>query len=596
MPYKSQFDRSDTSIAWPLAWVTLIFSAIYIFISLDNITSRAGWGPDDQLRMVQLRDFLNGQSWFDWTQYRMNTPDGAPMHWSRLIELPLALLILILSPIFGQNIAEMIAGTLIPLSGLALTSYMIGRICLTLWNKQAAIFAIILTWFNPAISFQFRPMRIDHHGWQIALATLALWTMFWPSKKWGGIILGAALATWLHISLEGLPLTAAFFVILGWRWIIKKAHGQRLIWTIISFTISSFFLYFATQGLTSSILVYCDSISAPHLAAITSAAIIMLIALNSTPKRRWMRLIAASVAGGSALAILVTLAPQCTGGAFAQLDPLVHDYWYINIREGLPIWDQLLQGVIMVIALPVIAVIALVLFVPKFANNIRIRLYLLGFFIIYSTLLSLLVFRTITVASAYAIPLVAILLAEIWSRYKRSPNSIQRIMLIVSIFIIAMAGPLLNSITRIVIPQQESEEEQIITSTKPPIVCASPKGLEELKQIKAPANIIAPFNLSPLILLSSDHYVLASSHHRNHMAMRDQIAAMIGSSDEANIIIKARNITHIVMCKDDEEWGNYINKHPDSFAASLIEGTHPKWLVKNPTKGHLLIWQVAIRP
>jgi hypothetical protein len=38
-------------------------------------------------------------SWFDTTQYRMNCPDGATAL-SRLIELPLAVLILILRPFF----------------------------------------------------------------------------------------------------------------------------------------------------------------------------------------------------------------------------------------------------------------------------------------------------------------------------------------------------------------------------------------------------------------------------------------------------------------------------------------------------------------
>jgi asparagine N-glycosylation enzyme membrane subunit Stt3 len=274
MKSRNPFDDKSAGIAGPLWIIAAIFSFLFIFGCLETIQSRAGWGPDDQLRMVQIRDFLNGQSWFDWTQYRMNAPDGAPMHWSRLIELPIAFLILIFTPIFGQDIAEMIAGTAIPLIGLALTSYMIGRVALSLWNRQAAIFAIIMTWINPAIAFQFRPMRIDHHGWQIMLASLALWSMFWPSKKRGGIALGAALAFWLHISLEGLPITAAFFILLGWRWIIEKAHGQRLIWTITSFTIVSFALYIVTQGLPVGAASYCDSISPPYLAATATAAAI----------------------------------------------------------------------------------------------------------------------------------------------------------------------------------------------------------------------------------------------------------------------------------------------------------------------------------
>ena len=250
----------------------------------------------------------------------------------------------------------------------------------------------------------------------------------------------------------------------------------------------------------------------------------------------------------------------------------------------------------MVIALPIIGVIALALFVPNLTYNIRSRLYLLGFFIAYSFLLSLLVFRTITVANAYAIPLVAIILAEIWDRYRRSSNPMVRIRFILSIFIIAMAGPILSSVAGIIAPPQKSAEKESQSSTEPAILCTSPEGLKELQQIKAPANIIAPFNLSPLILLSSDHHVTASSHHRNHHAMRDQIAAMIGSEENTKAIIIRRNITHIMMCKNDQEWGNYVKKHPNSFAASLVDGQSPNWVKKHPTKGNLLIWRVAIQP
>ena len=96
-----------------LLWA--VICAVLVTQGWPQITTLSGWDPDDQLRLVQLRDFLNGQSWFDTTQYRLNAPDGAPVHWSRLVELPLALLVLMFRPLFGHAGAEMIAGTTVPL-------------------------------------------------------------------------------------------------------------------------------------------------------------------------------------------------------------------------------------------------------------------------------------------------------------------------------------------------------------------------------------------------------------------------------------------------------------------------------------------------
>ncbi len=593
MKSRNPFDDKPAGIAGPLWIIAAIFSFLFIFGSLETIQSRAGWGPDDQLRMVQIRDFLNGQSWFDWTQYRMNAPDGAPMHWSRLIELPIAFLILIFTPIFGQDIAEMIAGTAIPLIGLALTSYMIGRVALSLWNRQAAIFAIIMTWINPAIAFQFRPMRIDHHGWQIMLASLALWSMFWPSKKSGGIALGAALAFWLHISLEGLPITAAFFILLGWRWIIEKAHGQRLIWTITSFTIVSFALYIITQGLPAGAASYCDSISPPYLAATAAAAAIMLIAINSTPEKRWMRFLSAALAGASALAIMLYIAPQCSGGAFAQLDPLVHDYWYVNVSEGLPLWYQKLQAILLSAAIPCIGIIAMFLITPKIAYSARGNLYMMGFFLLYAALLSCFVFRTITVANAFALPLVAIILSQIFDGYRRSPYPAKRIGLIMTMLAIAVSGPFLSALAApFVNVENDKQAEKPIADAALSIPCKSAQGLAALNKLPAPANIMAPFNLGTLILLNSDHHIIASSHHRNEAAMRDQIAAMIGSPDDAIATIKKRKIDYIVTCPTTQEWGNYQSKHKGSLADVILQNKPPKWLKAVEHDGDLMIWRV----
>ena len=99
-------------LAYAIIW--LLLAGLLLFLSRDNVATLSGWDPDDQLRLVQLRDFLGGQSWWDSSQYRLNAPDGAPMHWSRLIELPLAAIILALRPLLGTYGAEMAAGIIVP--------------------------------------------------------------------------------------------------------------------------------------------------------------------------------------------------------------------------------------------------------------------------------------------------------------------------------------------------------------------------------------------------------------------------------------------------------------------------------------------------
>ena len=91
-------ELSKSSYTRLLLIIWLVSAALLVFAGRSAI---AGWqmgDPDDQLRLVQICDWLAGQSWWDVTQYRMNPPAGGPMHWSRLVDVPIAGLILLLAP------------------------------------------------------------------------------------------------------------------------------------------------------------------------------------------------------------------------------------------------------------------------------------------------------------------------------------------------------------------------------------------------------------------------------------------------------------------------------------------------------------------
>jgi hypothetical protein len=75
--------RADRFPFGPAILIGIAVSLFLIWSGWAQISTRSGWDPDDQLRLVQLRDFLNGQSWFDTTQYRMNA--SATVHADALV-------------------------------------------------------------------------------------------------------------------------------------------------------------------------------------------------------------------------------------------------------------------------------------------------------------------------------------------------------------------------------------------------------------------------------------------------------------------------------------------------------------------------------
>ncbi len=579
----------------PLLFIWVAICAVLVAVSFEQIASGIGWGPDDQLRQVQLRDWLAGQSWFDTTQYRIGTPDSQPMHWPRLIELPLAIVVLALEPIIGSSAAETFAMTLIPLVALGIAMWLVGKITAQLFERKIAILSAALTATAVPVVAQLRPMRIDHHGWQIILALVALWTMFWPDRRKAGLIMGAALALWLTISLEGLPLSVAFIALLAWRWIISLDEGVRLFWTLTGFLGSSWGLYLVNHGGIDTALAYCDAITPAHLFACAAGAIVILPAIKFAPGSWLLRLIALALAGAAALGIFYFSAPQCVGGAFGQLDPLVHDYWLVHVREGLPIWDQPGREIISLFGGSIIVGLGCLAYIKWRRSDVMAedKLFLLAYAFLWALIVSLMVQRAASVAAVYALPLVgwAVHHAFLGARELKSP--IIRIFATASVVFLILPGPLfLGLVNAIDSGDEDNEAEQVASSTDEP-ACDSSSSLAKLNALPQ-STILAPFDFGPEILVQTPHNVLATSHHRNDAAMADQIRIFASSPEKARDILEARNVRYIAICPGESELNMYAAKHPDGLWAKLSKAEPLDWLhpVHLRDSG-LSIWRVV---
>jgi hypothetical protein len=74
-------------------WVLLFWlgaCAWLLYMRWAQINAFALGDTDDNMRIMQVRGLLAGQGWYDLRQYRLNPPWGADIHWSRLVDLPIA--------------------------------------------------------------------------------------------------------------------------------------------------------------------------------------------------------------------------------------------------------------------------------------------------------------------------------------------------------------------------------------------------------------------------------------------------------------------------------------------------------------------------
>ncbi len=585
--------------------VFLIWAATSIFLLVmgrDAIAAMKVGDPDDALRIVQVRDWLAGQDWADVTQYRMNLPDGGPMHWSRLVDLPIAALILLTRPWLGQAGAEQAAAAIVPLLTYALVLALYAAAARRLWGAGAALLTAATLFLILPVIEQLLPMRIDHHGWQIVAFCAALWAFFDPRQRLrSAAIIGLSLAIWMEISVEALPFAALFFGLLAlrWLWLDDGRHddGRQLLIALCAFALGQCALFMITEDWQSAANL-CDGLSPLHLAASGAVAVTFAAGWACVHKRLLPDQLAVKIAVGAASALaggaaLLAIAPQCSGDAFATLDPLVRTYWFDRGAEGLPLWALPASFIAQPLAGLAAGMIACIWLwrgdnaQPR-ANRIALTLLFVGCAAI-GAMVSRTILYALLVGQMLLAPMALRLFAKAAGLHAPLAGTGLRLAA-VGLLMSAMIG---QNLLALQAPVATSAKERAETRRFHALAraCQSPDAARALGSL-APTHFMAPLDSSPSILLFTQHKVVATGHHRNAAAMADVIRTFIGSAEQARQILHKRRIDRVLTCEGSFELAHYTARHPDGLAAMLHNGKVPDWLEREQDIGPFHIFKV----
>src|SRR3546814_15533253 len=136
---------------------------IFLFQAREMIANFDFRDPDDALRLVEVRDWMAGQNWFDVTQYRINPPTGGAMHWSRLIDVPLAAFLWAVSLFTPVTIAERLVLPMYPLMVLRLLFSIFGCAMHRLAAQTPAILSVMLLALQAPALIEFAPIPNKQH-------------------------------------------------------------------------------------------------------------------------------------------------------------------------------------------------------------------------------------------------------------------------------------------------------------------------------------------------------------------------------------------------------------------------------------------------
>ena len=467
MPATSSFDIKDFGRTFGLAlfvWTIMVLAQLFKW--LPKLMAGELPGNDDYMRIVQIRDWIDGQAWLNLTQSRLFPPDPLNAHWARLTDILFVAISAPLTPLIGAERAELAALILLPSLLCLIMIVLVIKIAQTLTdNSWIGLTSGMMSALCVPISVQFSPGRIDHHGLQIVLALIAALALITSTQRPRRIIITAvccALGLW--IGIESAPFIASACVAIGLTWVFNEPESQqRLRLFALSFFGGALVLFLTTRPAALWNQAYCDAISPVFIvlcALIGIAFLICSFAPLKTPIKRF-GLIAAL--GSCALLITVLIYPQCLAGPYAELDPRLADVWLANVAEAQGFVSYMrnepVNGASYLI-IPALALIMLALVARKeglwraiiMVPHIRS----LTIFILISLLISFVQVRSLMIAAAFACPLAAWLMASALDWSERVKNDVKRAFLR-SAILIGLSPLMIPAIVSVIVDQRMTE-------------------------------------------------------------------------------------------------------------------------------------------
>lgn len=532
----------------------------------------AFFDSDDAMRAVELRDFLAGQGWFDVTAHRLDPPHGAPMHWSRLVDLALAALQVPLSHVLAPQQAERAMRLLFPFTLLATLLGLSGWIGGLLAGPRARLLAIWLVVLSGPMFAQFAPGRIDHHAPQIVILLAAFGFLLKgldPARAPFLALVATLMALSMAISLENLPFFAPMAGAVLWLYIAQGAAARaRLLWFAAG-ALFAFPLFFAaTVAPGTYAQPACDAFSAPWLGAVLAAALALAALALAAPNldRRARALATAGVATAS-LAVFVALAPKCLRGPFADLDPLVARLWLAHVREVMSLRELVAQGPGEAIALAAPAALGLVAALGRLRateGRQRLEWALTSVTIALGLCASALHIRVFSSVTPLAMVALAGGVAALVARFDPAPM-LRNMLAGVLVFCLSPVGFALAFV------------DAGAPAPRTEAACLTPQALAPLAALPA-GRVISPFNMGAHVLAQTPHAAFAAPYHRNNHGNRLAAEVFLATPEKAEALTRAAGATLIVWCKAAQTPSPLVVAAPHGLAAMLARGEAPAWL------------------
>lgn len=567
--------------------VPLIYSILLIVAQLvihRNPADYLGPDNDDAMRLVEVRDFLAGQGWFDMMQYRLGLDGGTLMHWSRFIDLPIASLILFFRMFFSPEGAEAVALTVWPLMLILPLMFFMSLAGRRIAGVEGMHFSLILTALFVLLSPRFVPGSIDHDNVQLGLVALAVAMLADEKYKPRNFAIAAiALAIQLGIGAETTPFVAVACMAVAclWAWDGEVfAPAAKAFALTLTIAVSVAFFSLVPPRLYS--MVTCDNLSLGFY-GITSAGCVglLLSAVFASRLSRPWRMVVLAANGAFVFATTVAIAPQCLRNPLADLDPMLVDLWLNRVTEAQSIFSIAHRQPDTLGAFYATGFLAMLVCSFRMLRGHRVRLHaVLMALVAINWIVTLVQVRGAEFANLLAILPLALLLAELRRISVADTKNMRAAFFYVVTALIsvpavwAVGGALaLNGIVNgFMAPPAKAEETAD---------CGSREALAPIAGLE-PGVIAAASNMGAPLLRFTPHRTLSGPYHRDPDGMLAELHIGLAKPLEAEALLRETHVTLVAFCKGDPQVQLLSERNPQGLYAQLSAGRVPAYLEPIP--------------
>jgi hypothetical protein len=580
------FDLLDRHWRWFLLLAWLVIAGFMLWDRWGLIRIFALGDTDDNMRIMQVRALLNGQGWYDLSQHRLA---GSNIHWSRLVDLPIAALKIIFTPLVGGRIAEQIAVAVAPLLPMLVAMTAITVVVRRLIAGIAWPLAIALIACAGSANGMWQPLRIDHHGWQLAMLAWAMASLTDPRRARGGVTLGIATALSFAIGLEMLPYMAVSGALVALMWVRDGGEARRLAayGASLGGGCALAFLAFTSEANMAPI---CDALTPVWLSAMLAAGAAAVTLAGLTPARPLARLAAAAAAGALLAGAFALGAPQCLG-RLEQSSPELERLWLSRVREAMPIWRHGFDTTVQTVTLPVAGLIGYALMLWQSRRDPGRLIPWAAVAALAALAAALLCWQTragpaaqlLSIPGATALAWAAIA----WLMGQRS--MLVRVLGVVAAFLV-ISGTASFQLTRwFDTPLSEGRKAINRANNRCPTLYA----LAPVN--RQPAGMVLTFvDLGPRLITVTHHDAITGPYHRNAWQIIDVMHVWRGGEANAHATALRYRVDYLLICPNLSESTIYRSEAPDGFYAQLMRDKVPKWLapVPLPANSPYRMWRV----